>query len=193
MAQSAWQPTAEATARMQSQLYYLSHRAEPISLSEASPWAHNPEVEWPIMDRAGISREYAAEVKQILAEGLRDFEEVPGGPPQWNFTHQDCYHGREQVARAEGNLADVSCLWVCEDDLEIVLTILEDFFPQGPRASVPVANDEGQRRQVPYFGALRWRKFARAVAGAESVHPGGSWSFPPSMRWPKIWRPSASL
>eukprot|EP00971_Amphidinium_carterae_P190762 3785550-Amphidinium_carterae.1 len=122
---------------------------EPIPLSADSLWAPNPEVEWPVMDRAAaLSLEYAAEDRQILADGLRDFEEAPGGPPQWNFSAQDCFQGREQVARAEGHLADVSCLWLCEDNLEIALTILADFLPQDPRAFIPVANAAGQRREV---------------------------------------------
>eukprot|EP00971_Amphidinium_carterae_P212831 4224048-Amphidinium_carterae.2 len=196
MAHSAWQPTAEAAARMQPQLYYLSHRQEPIPLSADSPWAHNPEVEWPFMARAAaITLEYAAEVRQILADGLRDFEEAEGGPPQWNFSSQDCFHGREQIARAEGHLADVSCLWLCADNLEIALTVLADFFPQDPRAFIPLrtTRDSGGKSLTMGLSAganlpERWR-----AQIAFTPRNGGSWSFPLSTRWPKIWRPSASL
>eukprot|EP00971_Amphidinium_carterae_P254505 5052769-Amphidinium_carterae.1 len=155
-AQMPWPATASST-RTRTPSRGLSWEdqtsdAEETGVSSGRPWM--AQSAWP---RAAASSTQPRSDRSWLRR-----------PPQWNFSSQDCFHGRKQVARAEGHLADVSCLWLCEDNLEIALTVLADFFPQGPRAFIPVANNEGQRREVPYYGALRWRKLARAVAGADS-------------------------
>eukprot|EP00971_Amphidinium_carterae_P205134 4071007-Amphidinium_carterae.1 len=118
MPASPWKPTEEAVAGMQPALYYLSHRMDPIAIDVNSGWATNVDVEWPPVSQTRIPTEYALECRRVLWENLKEFEAIPDGAPQWNFEAQDCFNGREKTARAEGHLADGSCMWPCGGNLE---------------------------------------------------------------------------
>eukprot|EP00971_Amphidinium_carterae_P265352 5263951-Amphidinium_carterae.1 len=118
MAASAWKPTEAAVAGMRPSFFYLSHRMETIQLAATSGWATDANVEWPRMSEQSLTSAYALEVRKILLAGLNDFEALPDGEPQWNFEAQDCFQGRERIARAEGHLADGSAMWPCGGNLE---------------------------------------------------------------------------
>eukprot|EP00971_Amphidinium_carterae_P154971 3073115-Amphidinium_carterae.2 len=109
MAKSAWQPTDEAVAWMRPSFFYLSHRMDPIPISADSGWATDEYVEWPPLAETRLSTEYAHEIRKILETNLKEFEALPKGEPQWIFEAQDCFQGRERLARTEGHLADGSC------------------------------------------------------------------------------------
>eukprot|EP00971_Amphidinium_carterae_P298502 5930919-Amphidinium_carterae.1 len=69
-------------------------------------------------------------------------------------------------------MAEVSCTWVCGGNPEIPLHALADFLPAADEKYVQCAcATTGQKLRVPYYGGLRWRKLARALAGADSVTP----------------------
>eukprot|EP00971_Amphidinium_carterae_P096978 1919757-Amphidinium_carterae.1 len=59
-------------------------------------------------------------------------------------------------------------MWLCGGNLEVPLAALADFFPVDPNAYIQVTNDlDGEVKEVPFYAGLRWRKFARAVAGSD--------------------------
>eukprot|EP00971_Amphidinium_carterae_P063990 1266849-Amphidinium_carterae.1 len=118
MAASAWKPTEEAVAGMRPTFYFLSHRMEPIKLASQTGWATDVDVEWPPMGNPKLTTAYALEVRKILLAGLNDFEAIPDGEPQFNFEAQDCFQGRQKIARQEGHLADGSAMWLCGGNLE---------------------------------------------------------------------------
>eukprot|EP00971_Amphidinium_carterae_P017465 344399-Amphidinium_carterae.1 len=141
-----------------------------IPLDENSSWAHS-QVEWPVMARAHVDLEHAREVRRLLSENLAAFAECPTGVQQWAFEAQDCFDGRSNMAKQEGNLAEVSCTWVCGGNPEIPLQALAEFLPADEEKYVTVASTTGQKLRVPYYAGIRWRKMARAIAGADSTSP----------------------
>eukprot|EP00971_Amphidinium_carterae_P137089 2716655-Amphidinium_carterae.1 len=123
------------------------------------------------MVKAHLDLEHAAAVRTLLAASLADFGACPTGVQQWVYEAQDCFDGRAGLARAEGNMAEASCTWICGGNPEISLYALEDFFPADPEKYIHCTSSRGQKLRAPYFGGLRWRKLARALAGADSTTP----------------------
>eukprot|EP00971_Amphidinium_carterae_P152622 3024710-Amphidinium_carterae.1 len=105
--------------------------------------------------------DFCKAARKILADNLQQFElrsgeeqcmVLPAGP------QQDCFEGREDVARTEGHLADASAIWVGGGPAT-PWEILQDFFPSAECKYITVttpAFPSGDRFQkVPLYVGLR--------------------------------------
>eukprot|EP00971_Amphidinium_carterae_P215049 4268035-Amphidinium_carterae.1 len=166
----AGQAEENSEVRRPLEFCYLHQMVAKIPLAANSFWARS-QAEWPVMGRENLTLEHAAAVRQLLADSLAAIAESTTGAQQWSYEAQDCFDGREGHAKTEGNMAEASCTWICQGDPKIPLYALQDFFPADPAKYIHLSLSKEQKLLVPYYGGLRWRKLARALAGADSTRP----------------------
>eukprot|EP00971_Amphidinium_carterae_P035928 706458-Amphidinium_carterae.1 len=116
------------------------------------------------MGRENLTLEHAAAVRQLLADNLDAFAACPTGVQQWSYEAPDCFEGRAGQAKSEGHMAEVSCTWISQGDPKIPLYALQDFFSPDREKYLHLQFSKEQKLLVPYYGGLRWRKLARALA-----------------------------